>query len=490
VLFEESTGGRLLRGWATADGTAAGIDCHVAARPWKGADADGLADVLGRHGVTGGLDRSALETVAEAARRGEDSRGCVVARGTPAEPGLDGALEFIVRPAGKPAGPPAGGDKVDYRETNIVQNALAGEPIAIEIPPRPGRDGTDVFGKPVKAPEGKPVKFRTGEGARFDEESRQVIAEMDGRVIWENGVVSVSRTFHVEGSVDYSVGNIAFVGDVTIDGDVLDGFNVRSGGALTVGGNVGACRLDSEGDLVVKGGVFGKGRARLRAKGRLTARFLNDCQAESSADMVVEREAIGSTLMTNSSLSMLAGRLVGGKVSALRGVDVDVLGSPLGVPTSVAAGTDYNLARRQAEVESRIEEVDASVEKISEFLSPLLGDRRRITDLIGRRRDDMQRLLSALRELRAERGELAASLEDLAESTHRGAIRQINIGREMHPGVLLEIGSVRHRVKKEARGPLTVVEDRGSGSLRTAEYRPLPAPKGGEARQDKDTTEG
>ncbi len=489
VLFEERTGDRVLRAWASHDRTVAGLDCRLPGEPWSEASADLLAGMLADAGVVHGLDGSALESLAAAARGGKSVTGQVVARGTPPEPGRDGALEFIVRPAGAPARRKSGhdGGRVDYRETNTVENALAGEPVAIEIPPRPGQEGTDVFGRTLAAPEGKPAEFRVGDGARFDEQTRQVIAEVDGQVLWEDGVISVSRTLHVPGSVDYSVGNIAFVGDVVVDGDVLDGFNVRSGGSLTVGGNVGACRLDSEGDLIIRGGVFGKGRARLRAKGRLAARFLNDCQAESSAEMVIEREAVGSTLMTNSQLTMLAGRLVGGTVSALRGIDVGVLGSPLGVPTSVAAGTDYNLARRQSEVEARIGEVDASVEKISEFLSPLLGDRHRMANLIERRRGDMSRLLAALRDLRAERRSLAADLEELAEASHRGAVRQINFGREMHPGVVLEIGPVRHRVKQKTSGPLSVVEDRGRGLLRTDGYRPLPAGEARGARPDEET---
>ncbi len=482
-LFEDRSEGRVLRAWVSGDGTAAGLDCQLLARGWPEATAARLAAIFEDHRVVHGIDRAALEAVAAAAREGRAVSGRVVARGTPPEPGRDGALEFIVRPSSEGARyqRDSQSDRIDYRETNLIENVLAGEPVAIEIPPRPGTDGRDIFGRPLKAPQGQPAEFKVGEGARFDEEGRQVIAERDGRVVWERGVVSVSRTYHVRGSVDYSVGNIAFVGHVVVDGDVLDGFNVRAGGDLTVGGNVGPCRLDSEGNLEVKGGVFGKGKARLRAKGRLAARFLNDCRAESAGMLSVEREVVGSTVLTNSCLLMPGGRLVGGSVSALAGVDVGVLGSALGVPTSVSAGTDYNLARRQAEVEARITEVDASVEKVSGFLGPLLGDRRRMGQLIGKRRADLERLVGALRSLRTERAELAQQLEGLAEASHRGAVRQVNVRRQMHPGVLIELGAVRHRVKNKATGPLTILEDRARGSLRTREFRELP---GAEENQD------
>ncbi len=476
ALFEDRNEERIARAWVSNDATACGLEIQVMSRGWRDASAERLTSLLGRHRVTHGVDRAALEAVAAAARDGRGIGSRVVARGTPPEPGRNGALEFIVRPSGERARYHSDevSDRVDYRETNLIENVLAEEPVAIEIPPRPGTDGQDIFGRTIKAPEGRPAEFELGEGVRFDEASRQVIAERDGRVVWGKGEVSVSRTFHVHGSVDYSVGNIAFVGDVVIDGDVLDGFNVRTGGNLTVGGNVGACKLDSEGDLNVEGGVFGKGRAQVRAKGRLSARFLNDCRAECAEVLSVARESVGSTLMTNDRLEILDGRLVGGTISALCGVDVAVLGSPLGVPTAVSAGTDYSLGRRQVELESRIEEIDDSVSKINEFLGPLLGDRRRMGQLISRRRADLQRLVKALRNLRGERAELAERLEQLAEASQANAIRQINVRQELHPGVLIELGAVRSRIKQRATGPLSIVEDRSRSSLRTTDFKDLP----------------
>jgi uncharacterized protein (DUF342 family) len=476
ALFEDRSEERILRAWVSSDGTACGLECQVLSAGWSAASAGTLEALLHRHRVVQGVDRSVLERIAQAARERRTIGSLVVARGTTPEPGRDGALEFIIRPSNESARYRSREQdgRVDYRETNLIENVLAEEPVAIEIPPKPGRDGQDVFGRTLAAPEGEPARFELGAGVRFDPESRQVIALQDGRVIWEDGSVSVSRSFHVRGSVDYSVGNIAFVGDVVVDGDVLDGFNVRTGGRLVIGGNVGACRLDSDGDLEIKGGVFGKGRALLRAKGGLSARFLNDCRAECAGEMKVEREAVGSTLLSNGRLLIVEGRLVGGTTSALCGLEVAVLGSPLGVPTAVSAGTDYSLARRQVEIEDRIREVDASVEKISGFLGPLLGDRRRMSRLIARRREDLRRLVNALRGLRTERAELAGRMEELAEAAQRDAVRQINVRREMHPGVLIELGSVRSRTKNLNRGPITVIEDRGRGSLRTREFRELP----------------
>jgi uncharacterized protein (DUF342 family) len=476
ILFEDRSERRIVRVWATTDGLVAGLDCQVLAAGWPGASAAELARLLESQKIRQGLDPAALEALVAAVRSGRTEAGCVAARGTPAENGRDGALDFIVPPSSEEARyqHQPGSGRIDFRETNLVQNILAGEPLAIEIPPKPGTDGVNIFGRRLGATQGRPAKFKVGKGVRFDESSRQVLAEFDGRVVWEAGTVSVSDSYHVRGPVDYSIGNIAFVGEVIVDGEVLDGFSVRAGRRLTIGGNLGACRADSEGDLILKGGVFGKGKARLRAKGGLSARFLNDCQAEAVGSVIIEREALNATVLTNRRLLMTAGTFTGGTASALGGADFDTLGSAMGVLTKVSVGTDYNLVRRQTEISGRIAEVDASVAKIEDFLKPLLTDHRRMGRLLGRRREDVEKLVVALRDLRGERVRLAAELEALAESAARGAVSQVNIRRVLHSGVLLEIGSVRHRARQPLPGPVTILEDRAKGALRTVDFRELP----------------
>ena len=477
IISEDRSPARVLRVWATLDGLSAGVDCQAPAGGWPNASASEMLLLLAAKGVVRGLDQAAIEALAAELRVGRTSAGCVAARGTPPEHGRDGALDFVVQPSNEGARyrHDPGTGRIDFHETNLVQNVLAGEPVAVEIPPRPGVDGCDVFGRRLAAGQGHTAKYRVGRGARLDEASRQILAEIDGRVVWEGGTVSVSGTYQVRGSVDYSVGNIAFVGEVIVDGDVLDGFSVRAGRGLSVGGSLGACRADSEGDLILRGGVFGKGKARLRAKGVLSARFLNDCEAEAAGNLTVEREALNSTLLTNSRLLMPKGTFAGGAASALGGAEFDTLGSAMGVDIRVAVGTDYNLARRQGEISGRIVEVDAAVGKIEGFLGPLLADRRRMSRMVATRRAELEKLVGALRGLRSERAALTAELEALAETAARGAVPQVNVRRALHPGVFLEIGAVRHRVRQTVTGPATILEDRAQGALRTVEYRELPA---------------
>ena len=78
--------------------------------------------------------------------------------------------------------------------------------------------------------------------------------------------------------MDFSTGDINFLGDVCIHGDICSGFTVRAIGNITVGGVVEACTVEAGGDLVVSGGVQGDNQAVIRAQRNIFAKFIeNSC---------------------------------------------------------------------------------------------------------------------------------------------------------------------------------------------------------------------
>lgn len=61
-----------------------------------------------------------------------------------------------------------------------------------------------------------------------------LIATMDGHLEYSNGAFYVRPVLEIRGDVDYSTGNIDFIGDVQIAGDVRENFSVRATGSITV----------------------------------------------------------------------------------------------------------------------------------------------------------------------------------------------------------------------------------------------------------------
>jgi len=73
-----------------------------------------------------------------------------------------------------------------------------------------------------------------GKNVEISEDGQSLIAGIDGQVNYIDGKVSVFANYEVPADVDNSTGNISFVGNVIIRGNVLSGFTVEAGGSVEV----------------------------------------------------------------------------------------------------------------------------------------------------------------------------------------------------------------------------------------------------------------
>jgi len=90
-----------------------------------------------------------------------------------------------------------------------------------------GVDGVNVFGKTIDFKKGRNVDFNNGKNTYISQGGLQLKANTDGCVEISNGKVYVNDVYVVN-DVDNETGNIDFVGDVVINGDVKAGFSVKS----------------------------------------------------------------------------------------------------------------------------------------------------------------------------------------------------------------------------------------------------------------------
>ena len=122
-----------------------------------------------------------------------------------------------------------------------VDSVSPGDLIAVKRPPKPGINGTDVFGKIVEAPQPQDLIIQAGDGVKLIHDA--VVATSHGRPqvtkIYNNTFEFwVVPTLVIEKDLDIGVGNIDYDGNVVIHGSVLEGFRVWATGEVQVGGNV------------------------------------------------------------------------------------------------------------------------------------------------------------------------------------------------------------------------------------------------------------
>ncbi|GAB1484399.1 hypothetical protein MASR2M78_32170 [Treponema sp.] len=148
--------------------------------------------------------------------------------------------------------------RVDFKELNIIQNVVEGQPLARKVPAERGTPGKTVTGKVLPAKNGKEMPMPLGKNVHVLEDQLTIAADMNGQVVIVGGKVNVEPVYTVQGDVSLRTGNIIFLGTVIITGNVEDGFSVKAAGNIEVHGTVGKAELDAEGDIIVHQGIAGK----------------------------------------------------------------------------------------------------------------------------------------------------------------------------------------------------------------------------------------
>ena len=82
----------------------------------------------------------------------------------------------------------------------------------------------DIAGNVIQSRAGRRRMFHKGKNTGVSEDGQHLVALTSGNLIFEQGVFRIRPTLVVEKNVDYSTGNLDFVGDIIIRGDICAGF--------------------------------------------------------------------------------------------------------------------------------------------------------------------------------------------------------------------------------------------------------------------------
>ena len=171
----------------------------------------------------------------------------VIARSTAAIDGQDGRLEWVegFDPTASPAAAVSQDDTdvVDYYNQVGYVRVANGSHVATLHEPTLGEDGRDVTGRTIRAKPGRRYDVKIDPSLGLDGSGR-VIAQVDGILEYQHGVLRVSRVFEVRGSIDFSTGNIDFDGTVIVRDGVRDRFEVKAMEDIIVDGLIEAATIN------------------------------------------------------------------------------------------------------------------------------------------------------------------------------------------------------------------------------------------------------
>ena len=391
-----------------------------------------------RVGVMHGLDEVALQAALDDAQLQKH----VVARGTPARDGVDGAVRLHFEQSRSNAPKVLEDGRVDYRDLNLFTTVTEGQVLVTLTPAVPAQDGMTVRGKPLASRKAKEVHMPTGSNVRVSEDGLTMTAARNGRVDLLKGRVIVSDYYEVNGNVDMSTGNIDFVGDVIVRGNVIAGMTVTAGGNIEVYGIVEAATLKAGGNIILYKGMQGMDKGELRCEGDLVARFIERARV-SAVGKVTADAVLHSHVDSGQALCVTGARgaLVGGMVRSGEMVVARVAGAVSQTNTVIEVGVNPVHRERQRTLTQQIERMPFEIYKVERLLKNMAADPTEANKALAIKLVASHKHMT--QQIEACREELA-ELESAMAQAVKGRVHVL--GR-VYPGVKLVIGTISLTIK-------------------------------------------
>lgn len=258
---------------------------------------------------------------------------------------------------------------VDFHQLDMINHVAAGDCLATLTPAVLGVDGMDVCGRVIKAASVVHKHLKYGRNIRISEDQQHIYSEVSGHVTLADDTVFVSDTYDVPADVSVASGDIDYDGNVEIHGNVVTGFSVRAKGDIIVNGVVEGAYLEADGQIILKRGIQGMGRGILRAKGNITAKFMESCEVYSGGDITTDAimhskvRAKGKILATGKK-----GMIAGGDVKAKEEISVKILGASMGTATVICIGMDDETMEVYHKLDKEIPELIEEQKKLSQII--------------------------------------------------------------------------------------------------------------------------
>lgn len=246
----------------------------------------------------------------------------LVAEGLPAINGEDAQIELYEITTPKPTVIDKG--NVNHYELNLINHVKKGDWLGERTDFTPGISGKTVKSKEIPPIPGRnsPLLYdRVSVFENYQDGLTTLYSKKNGAVYYRGDNIGVYDFLEIKGNIDFSTGNIDFDGFLSIKGTVEDNFAVIANKDVEIlsENGVGAVEkiISREGNIYIRGGITGKGRAVVRCKKNLYVKFLSDITVECEGSVYVGFYCMNANIRAKQVIvDSPKGRIIGGNIDA------------------------------------------------------------------------------------------------------------------------------------------------------------------------------
>lgn len=408
-----------------------------------------VAVFLRQKGIVYGLIYSEIEKMIKS---GTYYKDVVVATGKDMVEGVNGYYEFMFN-VGEIKHPTIRSDgSVDYQSMSVIQSVVPGDVLAVYHPAVPGSHGMDIKGREMRCKPAKDQPEIRGSGFEVSMDGNTYKSTLEGRVEYENFKMHIRDTYELRGDLNLVNGRIDFHGDVVVHGNVCTGTYIRATKSVTVDGSVEGATIIAEGDIVLKKGMQGGGKAKIiggknvyanfieftdvKAKGNVEANFLLNSKVVAGGNIIVKGKK---------------GAVIGGTAQAVGVLDTTNTGNATEVKTSCCAGINDELNRRHHLLEEKEKSAKTAIAK-TKFEIEQIRDVRLSSDPKEVKDAKISRLVRRLKRDERLLKHIEDELAEIEETVNLGTKAKVVVHGVANAGTRIVIDDKDYIVKSPLSG--------------------------------------
>lgn len=365
----------------------------------------------------------------------------LIARGIPPQHGQDGFFEKLIDISPKPETIFIEGDS-DYFPVWIT-NVKKGQKLFKITPHTQGIPGISINGNPILARPGKPVRPIRGKNTRFSPyDSNYLVSEENGNLVWDDLRANVYPDYKVNGNLGFLNGDIFFIGNLIVTGNVNPGVTIKTGGNIEIWGNVEDSSLEAEGNINIRGGFFGKGNNYISAKGDISVSIVDNQTVKSLRNIYIRKECVNAQV---SAFSIIApdASIFGGLISAFETVEVKELGKSQNVITKVSIGSKLHKMNLIREIDKDIRIFENQIRILTENANSFFAKKMKTGFLTPDEEFDYLTTKDEIRDLAEKIKVLIDRREYLISKMNDRINPRLIVNESIYPNVLLSINDLR-----------------------------------------------
>jgi len=370
------------------------------------------------------------------------NREFLIASGKEPVNGVDGKTELLVNITPEPQNHLSDGE-TDYYPVHITNVTKRQKLFHIE-PHSPGVPGISINGGAIFPRAGKPAKPVKGKNTSFSAYNpNYLLSEVDGNLVWDDLRANVSPDYKVAGNLGVLNGDVYFIGNLIVTGNISPGIKVKAGGNLEIFGDVEDAVLEAEGNITIKGGFFGHGKGKIFAKGDVTVGIVDNQLIQSLRNITIRKESVNSHLNAFS-VNAPDASIFGGSITAYDTIEVKELGRSQNVITKVSVGSKLHKMNMIRAIENDIREVEAKSKKINDAANYLLAKKMKFGFLTPEEELDYLLNKDNLKDMAAKMKVLIERREYLLRKLNDRVHSRLTVLDSIYPNVLLSINDIRN----------------------------------------------